>query len=371
MYKEGRPSELEPNILQEDPREPNGNPDINSEDLAKVVVKNTSYYLPEFEKLKEGLPAKFNWAAFFFGLVFCLYRRCGELIKRYFVPPLVAYIIPIIILTYGATSFHLTLIMIGACMTVVIQIWMLVNCIRFGKHFNRDYYVHCQNVLSQGNEKQYGTSTKAVLLFYGILLAASIQATVSGVLISDSFSQSDYNESTPSFSKSQIVANEPPVEPITEPPTQSAPATKPNTSAQTASHGYYTYQNECKEYSLDIPEMFYPDKSSIPENGDGYTFYDSTGNSNALITVWGAFNVTGETGESYRDEYGAGVQYTYASQNLYVESDYVDAENIYYEATLFTDEKIVSFTIVYPAGSSTYYDGVIDHMMESLQKNMN
>lgn len=55
--------------------------DIN---LGKIVSTNTSYYLPEFEKVKREEKTRFNWAAFFFGAAFCYYRKSKELCWHFF-----------------------------------------------------------------------------------------------------------------------------------------------------------------------------------------------------------------------------------------------------------------------------------------------
>ena len=52
-----------------------------------VIGRNAAYYLREFEKADAGEKTKFNWAAFFFGPFFCIYRKCGGFFKKYFLLP--------------------------------------------------------------------------------------------------------------------------------------------------------------------------------------------------------------------------------------------------------------------------------------------
>ena len=41
-----------------------------------IIGKHSEYYLPEFEKVENGKDTKFKWAAFLFGPMFCIYRKC-------------------------------------------------------------------------------------------------------------------------------------------------------------------------------------------------------------------------------------------------------------------------------------------------------
>ena len=43
--------------------------------IENAVQKNAKYYLAEFQKIDRGGKPKFNWAAFFLGPFFCLYRK--------------------------------------------------------------------------------------------------------------------------------------------------------------------------------------------------------------------------------------------------------------------------------------------------------
>lgn len=50
--------------------------DIKAADLSAVVGTNTNYYLPRFRKMaKNNSSASWNWAAFFFGPLWLLYRK--------------------------------------------------------------------------------------------------------------------------------------------------------------------------------------------------------------------------------------------------------------------------------------------------------
>ena len=53
-------------------------------DLSDVIIKNTQYYLPEFEKARRNEKCRFNWAAFFFNGIFAYYRKSQEVFWHYY-----------------------------------------------------------------------------------------------------------------------------------------------------------------------------------------------------------------------------------------------------------------------------------------------
>lgn len=132
--------------------------------IEEVIGKNTAYYLSEFKKVDEGQKPRFNWAAFFLGLFFCFYRKCGDLFKKYFLIPVVIVIAALTVVTIGFTSFSLPIMAVGGILSAIGSIWALVSYIRFGKNFNRDYYEHGKAVLLTGNKKKYGTSIGSALI---------------------------------------------------------------------------------------------------------------------------------------------------------------------------------------------------------------
>ena len=138
---------------------------INSQTrLEQIIQKNSSYYILQFQRLKDGKASKFNWAAFFFNMYFCFYRKCPHLFKKYFLVPLIITLVSTGLLALSFSSFSLTWMAVGAIVALVGYIWYLVNIIRFGKNFNREYYKHIKAILDSGNEKQYGTSLVAALV---------------------------------------------------------------------------------------------------------------------------------------------------------------------------------------------------------------
>lgn len=187
------------NILTEIPPEQGSNaPAANAENnIEKVIGKNSEYYLSEFQKIDTGEKAKFNWAAFFLSAYFCLYRKCGELFKKYFLVPLIIILVSCVLSGIGAIKFSLSIIAIAGIASAVGSIWMFVNSIRLGKSFNAAYYRHCKEILAKGDPKKYGTSIGTGILLAVILAVITIAVSSLSTLgiLSPGTSENDYDES--------------------------------------------------------------------------------------------------------------------------------------------------------------------------------
>lgn len=151
--------------------------------LTTLVGKNTAYYLAEFRKIDAGQKTRFNWAALVLGPFMCFYRRSFELFKKYFLPCYILYIIVSLIGLATTGSFNLTLMLLTSVLSLAAVVFLLVNTIRFGKNFNRDYYRHCQQELAKpAPERKGGTSLKNALLFLLVVaLVGAIYGALSGL----------------------------------------------------------------------------------------------------------------------------------------------------------------------------------------------
>ena len=186
--------------------------------LAAIVGKHADYYLAEFKRIDAGQKPWFNWAAFLFGPMMCFYRRSWELFKKYFLPIYIAlYVTTLLVImsimmslasvTGPIAVVGVILMLVAAIGSFATCIWGLVNAIRLGRNFNRDYYVHCKQQLARPMpERKGGTSIKNVVLFLlaqtgidivlsiagGLLVTLVLSATLNSVLGDDSY----YNEDT-------------------------------------------------------------------------------------------------------------------------------------------------------------------------------
>ena len=200
--------------------QPLGNP------LAALVGKHTEYYLAEFKKIDAVQKPRFNWAAFLLGPMMCFYRRSGELFKKYFLFIYVALAVSSLILMVGMSSFNGPAAAIGAVLALIACVWGLVNTIRFGRNFNRDYYAHCKQQLAKpASERKGGTSIKNIVLFLLALTGVEIVLSVVGSLLAvlmlsamlnsawedeGSYSEDTYTESSSYYDEAALFAEEEP-----------------------------------------------------------------------------------------------------------------------------------------------------------------
>ena len=143
-----------------------------NERMSFLIGKNQAYYFTEFSKLQAGEKAKFNWAAFFLSGSMCFYRRCGKLFVRYFLPPMCALLVASLLALAGTVMMNFTLTMVGAIASIVASVFMLVNLIRFGLNFNKEYYSICLTQLQSPPETDKpGTSVKNMVLYWVVCFA--------------------------------------------------------------------------------------------------------------------------------------------------------------------------------------------------------
>lgn len=160
-------------------------------DLSDVVIKNTQYYLPEFEKARRNEKCRFNWAAFLFAGVFSYYRKSQDIFWQYYKWPFIIY--AAIMLGISGSGFLAAKSEAGIAgwliaayvLTLAINIYLLITGVRFGKSFNREYYQHCM-VLAEGSEltsRTAGVSVKNAFLFWliAVLCTAGVGAIATGL----------------------------------------------------------------------------------------------------------------------------------------------------------------------------------------------
>ena len=164
----GHPSAEERPTVQEQQHAP--------DTLETVIGRNAAYYLREFEKADAGEKTKFNWAAFFFGPFFCIYRKCGGLFKKYFLLPVILLAASGIVTAIGIAVFSFGAMLAGSILSAAASLWIFFSCILLGKKFNAIYAVRCRSVLSAGTQNKYGTSPGGAALF------AVLVAAVAGIL---------------------------------------------------------------------------------------------------------------------------------------------------------------------------------------------
>ena len=152
--------------------------------LAVMVGKHADYYLAEFKKIDAGQKTRFNWAALLFGPIMCFYRRSGELFKKYFLPVYIALLVSSLVLMVGMSSLNGPVAVVSMLLALASCVWGLINAIRFGRNFNRDYYAHCKQQLAKpASERKGGTSIKNIVFFLLALTGIEIVLSIVGGLL--------------------------------------------------------------------------------------------------------------------------------------------------------------------------------------------
>ena len=145
---------------------PSKTPMATASPLEAVIGKSVPYYMEEFRKIEAGQKPRFNWAAFFFGPYLCFYRRCFALFKRYFLLSYILLFSACLIALFGLIWLDVTVLLVCGVVILAAGILTLVNSIRLGHNFNREYYRHCQQQLAKPEGvRKTGVSIKNVLVF--------------------------------------------------------------------------------------------------------------------------------------------------------------------------------------------------------------
>ncbi len=120
-----------------------------------------------------------------------------------------------------------------------------------------------------------------------------------------------------------------------------------------------------------LPRISVHPARSSAENGDGQTFRTADGR--AQLSIYGAYNASADTPQSYLDNYfdfqGAVVGLKRATARFYVVSGTRD-KNLFYERCNFPprhDDVIDCLTITYPAADKAAWDAVVARVSRSLR----
>lgn len=146
-----------------------------NQEILQYVEKNTEYFGKEFAKIQQSQKPKFNWAAFWVTMPYCIYRKQYDVIKKYLLIPFCLNILLNVVwsiylllsidsmnlITFHNASFNYQLI------TSAVGIWLLIVSILVGKNFNFLYFKKLQELyeVRMNNEKQTGVSVKNVIIF--------------------------------------------------------------------------------------------------------------------------------------------------------------------------------------------------------------
>ncbi len=139
--------------------------DITNEELRAFIGEKADYYMEKFEKFEKGNSVSWNWAAFFFGVLWMFYR------KMY-------------LYGLGALGFitivnvALEIMKTSPVINLGVSLWLWVG---FGVFGNYIYYLFVKNKIKEIKEKnqnsqeiiqileRFGGVNKLVLYIFGAL----------------------------------------------------------------------------------------------------------------------------------------------------------------------------------------------------------
>ena len=177
--------------------------------LETVIGKNTAYYMAEFQKIDAGQRPRFNWVALFFGPYLCFYRRCPALFKRYFLLSYILLFAAALVAAVGLALLNLTVLLVCGVMILAAGVLTLVNSIRLGRNFNREYYRHCQQQLALPEpQRKNGVSIKNILLFIlALVLSYGLCAAFMMPSSTEDFREGYYERAAEVYAERAAVAS--------------------------------------------------------------------------------------------------------------------------------------------------------------------
>lgn len=130
-----------------------------------------------------------------------------------------------------------------------------------------------------------------------------------------------------------------------------------------------TYANPRFGTTIDFPTDLFPQRDPPPENGDGQAFRSRDGR--ARLAVWGSYNASSDTPESYLQGIAKseGATYRRVTASYFVVSGLRDGD-IYYQRCNFAarpDDTIHCFEATYPAADKAAMDAIMPRLSQSLR----
>ena len=148
----------------------------NQEALSRAVGKNYEYFGKQFEKARLGEGCSFNIPAFLIAPFYLGYRNQPRLLKKYFLYPVVFFLASFSLFSFAFMSIGLWGIILGEIGAFASIIWYVVNSVRSGLSFNKEYYESCLSAIKNKDEKRFGVSIKWLCLVF--LMAIGVYAGI-------------------------------------------------------------------------------------------------------------------------------------------------------------------------------------------------
>lgn len=350
--------------------------------LAELADKNYTYFYNQFYTISQHGDASFNWCAFFFGPLYCLYRNTLGLLlqfyKIYFIVWGICLALTLAIPYYYATTQGViglaASVSITTGISAVLGVVGLIFNFLAGKNFNQFYYDHCIDLKRRwpAISGEGGTSAKKLLIGIAIAILLSV---VSGALstalneraiinyINDSLVAPDTDYYTPSGSSVAV-----PKETTTAAVETEVVVVEESTVEFSAFVGAYVSQGDNPDdlYSTLISIDMGTSNMLFESYGYKTTYINATsvsmaniskvGNTIEFQAKFGEMNVT----YTVKMTFESSADSPYGKNTLYVESAYLNGTFVRYDNDFSYTETTVAVTDSYLLPSNTQYLTISD-----------
>ena len=127
--------------------------------VQQIISKNTGYYIPQFEQIKNGNKSKINWASFFLGLVHASYRNVwkewfkdtGKFFAAEYIAIIIGSIGCFICFMTGNIAAGGILFVVSLVAAFILGIIYVIKGILFSVKFNKVYLKHVEKKASAGD----------------------------------------------------------------------------------------------------------------------------------------------------------------------------------------------------------------------------
>lgn len=127
--------------------------------VQQIISKNTGYYIPQFEQIKNGNKSKINWASFFLGLVHASYRNVwkewfkdtGKFFAAEYIAIIIGSIGCFICFMTGNIAAGGILFVVSLVAAFILGIIYVIKGILFSVKFNKVYLKHVEKKAGAGD----------------------------------------------------------------------------------------------------------------------------------------------------------------------------------------------------------------------------
>ncbi len=179
------------NFLKERPeKEQEIKRDIVDQVLDYVDIDRRKYFEKSFRSIQIGRGGGFNWAAFLFNFLYCMYRRQFSILFKYFKSPLIM----IALTRIGYPGYlHLckgsginplplaSMTIISIVWYIALSTWIFILCANLGYNFNELYFEKLKEFVSQQKDVRKYRDTSMFNFIMGLWILLFIGSAYSAI----------------------------------------------------------------------------------------------------------------------------------------------------------------------------------------------